>query len=80
LSVQELAVGSLSAVLGQKIFGTQTVTAGGQEVTLSFFLIHGDVPGPTLVVTGGVHAAEYASIAAALELAVPCNRRDYMVR
>ena len=36
---------------------------------LSFFLINGDRPGPTLVVTAGVHAAEYASIAAALEFA-----------
>jgi len=32
------------------------------------WLIHGRVEGPTLVVTGGVHAAEYASIAAALDL------------
>ncbi len=35
---------------------------------LPLWLINGAEPGPTLVVTGGVHAAEYASIAAALEL------------
>jgi predicted deacylase len=63
----ELKVGALSAAPGQKTFGTQTITAGGQKVTLAFFLINGDRPGPTLVVTGGVHAAEYASIAAALD-------------
>jgi uncharacterized protein len=62
-----LAVGALSAAPGEKIFGVETVLAGGQEVPLAFFLINGDRPGPTLVVTGGVHAAEYASIAAALE-------------
>ncbi len=62
-----LIVGTLSAAPGQKVFGTQTITAGGQPITLSFFLINGDRPGPTLVVTGGVHAAEYASIAAALD-------------
>ena len=32
------------------------------------WLINGTGEGPTLVVTAGVHAAEYASIAAALEL------------
>jgi len=32
------------------------------------WLINGTEDGPTLVVTGGVHAAEYASIAAALDL------------
>jgi predicted deacylase len=32
------------------------------------WLINGNEAGPTLVVTGGVHGAEYASIAAALEL------------
>jgi len=67
MTVQQLTVGALSAAPGQKVFGTQTITAGGQAVTLSFFLICGDRPGPTLVVTGGVHAAEYASIAAALD-------------
>ena len=39
----------------------------GSRFRLALFLINGDRPGPTLVVTGGVHAAEYASIAAALE-------------
>ena len=63
----DLQVGTLSAAPGQKTFGVQTVAAGGQEIPLTFFLINGDQPGPTLVVTGGVHAAEYASIAAALD-------------
>ncbi len=67
MTEQQLTIGALSAAPGQKLFGTQTITAGGQAVTLSFFMINGDQPGPTLVVTGGVHAAEYASIAAALD-------------
>ncbi|MBZ5498692.1 MAG: succinylglutamate desuccinylase/aspartoacylase family protein [Acidobacteriia bacterium] len=32
------------------------------------WLINGEKAGPTLVVTAGVHAAEYASIAAVLDL------------
>jgi uncharacterized protein len=38
----------------------------GQQYRLPMWLINGAEDGPTLVVTGGVHAAEYASIAAAL--------------
>jgi uncharacterized protein len=67
MSQDRLAVGALSAAPGEKTFGVETVLAGGQEVPLAFFLVNGDSPGPTLVVTAGVHAAEYASIAAALE-------------
>jgi predicted deacylase len=67
MSQDRLAVGSLSAAPGEKTFGVVTVAAGGEQVPLAFFLINGERPGPTLVVTGGVHAAEYASVAAALE-------------
>ena len=38
----------------------------GSEDKLDLWLVNGAEPGPTLVVTAGVHAAEYASIAAAL--------------
>jgi len=40
----------------------------GQPYRLPMWLINGVGEGPSLVVTAGVHAAEYASIAAALEL------------
>jgi predicted deacylase len=69
MSQDRLVVGALSAAPGQKTHGVDTVAAGGQQVQLAFFLIHGERPGPTLVVTAGVHAAEYASVAAALEFA-----------
>ena len=67
MSQDRLAVGALSAAPGEKTYGVETVVAGGQQVPLASFLINGDRPGPTLVVTAGVHAAEYASIAAALD-------------
>src|SRR5512133_1574414 len=51
-----LTVGSLSARPGEKPYG------------LAMWLVNGAKDGPTLLVTAGVHAAEYASIAAALEL------------
>ncbi len=64
-----LTVGpSLGAQPGEKKFGVQEFPVVGQPYHLPMFLINGKQDGPTLVVTGGVHAAEYASIAAALDL------------
>ena len=67
MSNATLTVGALSAAAGTKTFGFQELTIGDATVRLGLFLINGSRPGPTLVVTGGVHAAEYASIAAALD-------------
>ncbi len=61
-------VGQLSAGEGEKRYGVVEFPVQGQPYKLPLWLINGDEAGPTLVVTGGVHAAEYASIAAALEL------------
>jgi predicted deacylase len=68
MSDRMLTVGSLSAGSGEKKFGVNEFVVQGQPFRLSMWLINGVEPGPTLVVTGGVHAAEYASIAAALDL------------
>lgn len=57
----------LQAAAGAKTFGFQELSIAGRVVRLGLFLINGSRPGPTLVVTAGVHAAEYASIAAALD-------------
>ncbi|HEX3702003.1 MAG TPA: succinylglutamate desuccinylase/aspartoacylase family protein [Vicinamibacterales bacterium] len=63
-----LQVGSLSAAPGEKRYGVNEFKVQGQPYQLPMWLINGRRHGPTLVVTGGVHAAEYASIAAALDL------------
>ncbi len=63
-----LTVGALSAGQGEKRFGVVEFPVQGEDYKLPLWLINGSEEGPTLVVTGGVHAAEYASIAAALEL------------
>jgi predicted deacylase len=65
---QDLIVGNLSAKAGEKKTGRVEFTVDGKPFGLEVFLINGKTEGPTLVVTGGVHAAEYASIAAALEM------------
>lgn len=68
MSNELLTVGALSAARGEKHYGVCEFPVEGQPYRLPMWLINGGADGPTLVVTGGVHAAEYASIAAALDL------------
>ena len=63
-----LEVGQLSAGRGEKRYSVVEFLVQGQSYRLPMWLINGNEAGPTLVVTGGVHGAEYASIAAALDL------------
>ena len=63
-----LTVGSLSAAPGEKRYGVNEFLVQDEPYRLPMWLINGAAEGATLVVTAGVHAAEYASIAAALEL------------
>jgi uncharacterized protein len=65
---RELTVGSLSAKPGEQTAGVQEITVQGKPYSFSMFLINGKADGPTLAVTAGIHGAEYASIAAALDL------------
>ena len=65
---QPLTVGLLTAGPGEKVYGMNEFAVQGQPYRLAMWVVNGAAEGPTLVVTGGVHAAEYASIAAALDL------------
>jgi uncharacterized protein len=65
---KELVVGNLKAKPGEKTVGVQEIMIQGKPLGLEMFLINGKFDGPTLVATGGIHGAEYASIAAALDL------------
>ena len=64
----EIRVGDLVALPGQKVTAECTFTVNNQPFSLPVYLINGAGEGPTFVITAGVHAAEYASIAAALEI------------
>jgi uncharacterized protein len=68
MKTRELVVGTAVAKPGEKRSVIQEFTVQGQPYALPMFLINGKNDGPTLVATGGIHAAEYASIAAALEV------------
>jgi predicted deacylase len=71
-----LKVGELSAAPGEKRYGVCEFPVEGQSYRLPMWLVNGSAEGPTLVVTGGVHAAEYASIAAALDLGRSLDPRE----
>src|SRR5579872_3400516 len=60
-------VGSLQAAPNQKTYGVNEFTVARQPYRLPMWLVNGAREGPTLAVTAGVHPAEYASIAAALQ-------------
>ncbi|MGE5243684.1 MAG: succinylglutamate desuccinylase/aspartoacylase family protein [Betaproteobacteria bacterium] len=63
-----LEVGTMTAGTGEKRYGVNEFTVDGRPYRLPMWLVNGRDDGPTLAVTAGVHAAEYASIAAALAL------------
>jgi uncharacterized protein len=71
-----LKVGGLEAKPGEKCFGVAEFPVEGRPYRLPIWLINGSADGPTLVVTAGVHGAEYASIAAALDLGQSLNPKD----
>lgn len=68
MSSKDLVVGNLVVKTGEKKTGVVDFPVAGQPYSLEIFLINGQEDGPVLVITGGIHAAEYASMAAALEV------------
>lgn len=68
MSSKDLVVGNLVAKTGEKKTGVVEFTVADQPYSLEIFLINGQEDGPILVITAGIHAAEYASVAAALEV------------
>ncbi len=64
----ELKVAGLTVAPGHRAAHAQKLNLAGHEIETPLFAINGKDDGPTLVVTAGVHGAEYAGIAAALHL------------
>lgn len=62
-----LTIGSFAVERGQKLRCWLPVP--GTSIQLPLTLIHGARPGPTLLVTGGIHGGEYPGIEAAIQLA-----------
>jgi predicted deacylase len=65
----KLVCDKIEAEQGTKSRGFVSFSAGvGSVVRIPVVLINGQKPGPVLGITGGVHAAEFSSIQAAIEL------------
>ena len=82
MSKEMLKVGTLAAERGQKVYGVNEFSVQGKPYRLPMWLVNGNENGPTVVVTAGVHAAEYASIAGALEFGrslEPANLRGRVI-
>src|SRR6476646_3686962 len=67
MAESSLHVAALSAAPGEKRFGINEFMVDGKPYRLPMWLVNGAHDGPALAVTAGVHPAEYASIAAALQ-------------
>lgn len=64
----ESKVAGLTVAPGHRAAHAEKLEIAGHEIEMPLFVINGTDDGPTLVVTAGVHGAEYAGIAAALQL------------
>jgi predicted deacylase len=64
-----LTIGPLRAEPGQKTSGTLTADLGTTTAEVPLILVNGSRPGPTVVITGGVHGGEFIGIDAAARLA-----------
>ncbi|RVX39833.1 hypothetical protein EDD27_2206 [Nonomuraea polychroma] len=73
-------IATLTAEPGAKTSGTVTVDLGTTTADVPLILIHGSRPGPTVVITGGVHGGEFAGIAAAAQLAARLQPDDVVGR
>jgi len=68
MKTRDLSVAQLVAKPGEKKNSLLDIPLQNFKYSIPVFAINGVNEGPTLVVTAGVHAAEYASIQAALDL------------
>lgn len=63
----ELQVGGLTALAGEKKSGF--VAVPDTSVTMPVTIICGEKPGKTVLISGGIHSAEYGGIQTAIEIA-----------
>ncbi|MEQ4723532.1 succinylglutamate desuccinylase/aspartoacylase family protein [Nonomuraea sp. B19D2] len=73
-------IAALTAEPGAKTSGTVTVDLGTTTAEVPLILVHGSRPGPTVVITGGVHGGEFAGIAATAQLAARLQPDDVLGR
>ena len=68
MTTNTITLGPLSAQPGTKVTGLVPVDVGTTTLEVPVAIVHGARPGPRVAVTGGIHGAEYVSIAALREV------------
>lgn len=82
MSKTDLEVAGLVAAPGQRAQGVLDLEFAGSSTKLPLFLLNGAHPGPSLVVTAGIHGAEYVGIETAYRLAMrtdPAQLRGQLI-
>lgn len=82
MSKTDLEVAGLVAAPGQRAQGVLDLEFAGSSTKLPLFLLNGAHPGPTLVVTAGIHGAEYVGVETAYRLAMgtdPAQLRGQLI-
>ena len=69
MSKQPLDVAGLSAEPGQRASIVLELSFAGTPIKMPLYLLNGAMDGPTVVVTAGIHGAEYVGIESAYRLA-----------
>jgi len=68
MTTTSITIGPLSAQAGTRVTGLVPVDVGATTLEVPVAIVHGSRPGPRVGVTGGIHGAEYVSIAALREV------------
>jgi hypothetical protein len=82
MSKSSFTVASLTAQPGQRAAAVLDLTLAGTPTKMPLFVLNGANDGPTVVVTAGIHGAEYVGIEAAMRLATqtdPAQLRGQLV-
>lgn len=69
MAKQPLEVAGLSAAPGQRAASVLELSFAGTPIKMPLYLLNGANDGPTVVVTAGIHGAEYVGIESAYRLA-----------
>lgn len=69
MSKSAFTIAGLTAVPGERASAVLDLTLAGTPTKMPLFVLNGAQDGPTVVVTAGIHGAEYVGIEAAIRLA-----------
>src|SRR5262245_28829337 len=76
MSKPPFSVATLTATPGKRASAVLDLTLAGTPTKMPLFVLNGAQDGPTVVVTAGIHGAEYVGIEAAMRLPAQTNSQQ----